>query len=293
MPAITLFTQSRTAESDTAATAQQNPDQTQLYRSTQRPLVILHGLFGNWENWGTRIRHYRKFSAVHAMDLRNHGESQHLESMDYSEMADDVIKTLDDLGVADCDLLGHSMGGKVAMRIASLHPDRVARLIVVDIAPKDYPPHHQSIIDALCSIKIAELKSRKDADLQLSEAVADSSVRAFLLKNLVRPAADAAADQSTPETGFRWQFNLPGIRDSYPQLMSAPQLDEPYDGPVLFVKGAESAYLQDADRELVLRSFPNSKLKVIGGAGHWPHAEKPEIFDRILGQFLGFPTHLS
>lgn len=278
MTAINLFTKSQSGTSQEAIPGQQN---------AHGPLVILHGLFGNWENWGARIRQYANYSEVHAMDLRNHGESPHLNSMSYSEMADDVVRTLDHLEIDSCDLLGHSMGGKVAMRIASIHPGRIARLIVVDIAPKAYSPHHQSILDALCAIDTAELASRRDADEQLANVVDDPSTRAFLLKNLVRNTT-STTDQNASKAGFSWQFNLYGIRNNYAQLTEAPQLQTPYDGPTLFIKGAESDYLQDADREMVMQAFPKAKLKVIGGAGHWPHAEKPDIFDRIVGQFLGF-----
>lgn len=275
MTTINLFTKSQSSTSKEVIPEQQNAG---------APLVILHGLFGNWENWGARIRQYASYTDVHAMDLRNHGESPHARSMSYNEMADDVATTLDHLEIDSCDLLGHSMGGKVAMRLASIHPTRVARLILVDIAPKAYSPHHQSIIDALCAINTAELGSRRDADKQLAEVVDDPSTRAFLLKNLVR----ATSEQNASKAGFSWQFNLHGIRDSYAQLTEAPQLQAPYEGSTLFIKGAESDYLQDADRDIVMQAFPKAKLKVIGGAGHWPHAEKPEIFDRIVGQFLGF-----
>ncbi len=285
MTATLLFTKSQSGISTTNPI--KNHETTDSTAAPARTLVVLHGLFGNWENWGARIRQYSKYSDVHAMDLRNHGESPHLNSASYSEMADDVIKTLDHLQITDCDLLGHSMGGKVAMRIASIQPTRIARLILVDIAPKAYPPHHQSIIDALYAIDTAKLNSRRDADQQLADVVDDPSTRAFLLKNLVRDNKDSG--QNNPSgTGFRWQFNLAGIRDSYPQLTDAPELELPYDGPTLFIKGADSDYLSESDRDTVMRSFPNAKVKIIGGAGHWPHAEKPELFDRIVAQFLEY-----
>ena len=252
------------------------------------PLVILHGLFGNWENWGARIRHYVTYTDVHAMDLRNHGDSPHLDTMNYREMAEDVVATLDQLGLDKCVLLGHSMGGKVAMQVATSASnaisDRITRLILVDIAPKPYPPHHQIIIDALSAIDIEQLKSRREADQQLSAVVKEQAIRAFLLKNLVRKDVT----DSDASTGFRWQFNLPALRDNYSQLMLAPEPGKPFEGPTLFIKGAESDYLQDADKEAVLKAFPRAKLKVIGGSGHWPHAEKPDSFDRIVTRFLEY-----
>lgn len=261
--------------------------------SRHLPLVILHGLFGNWENWGARIRQYLTYTDVHAMDLRNHGDSPHRDTMNYSEMAEDVVATLDHLGLERCVLLGHSMGGKVAMRVATTALDtektttrlsRIERLVLVDIAPKAYPPHHKAIIDALCSMDIEQLNSRREADQQLSPVVEEAAIRAFLLKNLVRQPAN----ETGARPGFRWQFNLPALRDNYSHLMVAPDIDTPYEGPTLFIKGADSDYLQDSDRDAVLQAFPHAKLKVIGGTGHWPHAQKPASFDRILSGFLEY-----
>ena len=269
MTATVLFTKSQYCNSPSPAA---------------RPLVVLHGLFGNWENWGARIRQYQAHTDVHAMDLRNHGESPHLASMNYSEMAEDVVMTLEHLDIERCDLLGHSMGGKVAMRIAATHAEKIARLILVDIAPKDYPAHHQEIIDALCAIDPLQLDSRREADQQLAEAVDDASVRAFLLKNLVRKPGASSVSPS----GFHWQFNLDALKKNYPELMLAPEIDNAFEGETLFIKGAESDYLQDSDTAVVRQAFPNAQLKILAGAGHWPHAEKPEMFDHVLKRFLEY-----
>lgn len=253
------------------------------------PLVILHGLFGSRDNWGARAKVYSNWTTVHCMDLRNHGTSPQSDTMSYPVMAADVVHTLDDLGIDQCDLLGHSMGGKVAMQIAASDPHRLKRLIVVDIAPRDYPPHHEAILNTLSEIDTTTLERRKEADLHLATVEKDPVVRAFLLKSLIRISRDGTTpDSDRGLQGYRWEFNLPALKENYQELMRAPELSGVFPNATLFIKGENSDYLQDSDKNLVLDHFLNPSLKIIPDSGHWPHAENPRLFDTVLGRFLGY-----
>lgn len=244
-----------------------------------KPLLILHGLFGSAANWNWQCRELAGDFAVTALDLRNHGASFHSPEMNYPVMAADVLAWLDDRSIDSCYLLGHSMGGKVGMQLALEHPERVERLLVVDIAPVNYSARHGSheiIFEGLEAIDVSKLKSRGEADQLLSEYVEEEPLRQFLLANLIR--SDAG--------GFRWRFNLGALRDNYPRLRERLAGDSVFDKPVLFVKGAESAYIGEEHREQILAQFPRAQVKVIEGAGHWVHADKPKVFNKIALDFF-------
>ena len=238
-------------------------------------LVILHGLFGSWENWRVQAKQLSEYFTVYAMDIRNHGRSPHVDEIDYPLMAGDVLHTLQIHRVRRASLMGHSMGGKVAMRVALDSPEVVQKLIVVDIAPREYEPGHNEIFDALFALKIDVLRSRSEADEFIKPWVDDASIRAFLLKNLAR----------TPN-GFEWKMNLTALKKNYSRLIGGIDSDKPFRGPVLFIKGAKSDYIQRVDQEKILRLFPNAAAKIIDSAGHWPHAEKSHIFNKIASDFL-------
>lgn len=246
----------------------------QIYGAGE-PLLILHGLFGTYENWGSQIKGLAEHFQVIAIDLRNHGRSPHADEFTYPAMAADVLELMDNLGLESAHILGHSMGGKVAMQIALNAPQRLSKLVVVDIAPVTYQPHHDSVFQGLFSITLNGLKSRGEADKQLAEHVEEASVRAFLLKNLYR----------TEEKQFAWRMNLPVIHSQYSNISQAPT-GKPFSGETLFIKGANSDYLIPAYRDQVVGLFPSASYKVIEGAGHWPHAEKAEMFSRVLLKFL-------
>lgn len=239
------------------------------------PLIIMHGLFGTYENWGTQIKALSEHFKVIAVDMRNHGRSAHDTVMDYPSMAADVVELMDDMDLESANILGHSMGGKAAMQLALNYPERVRKLIVVDIAPVTYQPHHDDVFNGLYSVQLDQLKSRGDADKQLATHVDEMGVRAFLLKNLYR-------DENKQ---FRWRMNLDVLRDEYPHIGAAPT-GTPFKGTTLFIKGENSHYLQPEHREQVLALFPNTRYKLMQGAGHWPHAEKPSIFGKIVLGFL-------
>lgn len=239
------------------------------------PLLVLHGLFGMLDNWQTLARRWAEDFTVVLADLPNHGRSPHDEEITYARMAESVVELMDELFIHDAAVLGHSMGGKVAMQLALTHPDKVSKLIVVDMAPRKYRRGHDDIFAALHSLDVANLGSRKEAASQLAEHVAHPSVRAFLLKNLGRA-----------EEGFAWKMNLPALHRHYDRLVDALAAAEPFPHPALFLRGANSGYVQDEDMELILQLFPQATLETVEKAGHWVHAERPDEVERLVREFV-------
>lgn len=250
--------------------------QLNYHRTGQGPaLIILHGLFGTWENWGAQIKMLAEQYDVIAADLRNHGASPHSDQLSYALMAEDVIELMDSLKLDSVLLLGHSMGGKVAMQLAIEHPERVEKLIVADIAPVTYGRHHDDVFMGLFNVELDGLKSRSAADKQLAEHVEIPGVRAFLLKNLQRDS----------EGKFGWKMNLDALHQEYHEISAAPAEGQ-YSGPTLFIKGGDSNYLKPEYADAIKSRFPNVSYKIIEGTGHWLHAEKPAAFNRIVERFL-------
>ncbi|WP_415893457.1 alpha/beta fold hydrolase [Neptuniibacter sp. PT8_73] len=239
------------------------------------PLIILHGLFGTLENWGAQIKVLSEHFQVIAADMRNHGRSPHSAEIDYELMASDIAELMQDLKLNKAHIIGHSMGGKAAMQFAITHPELIAKLVIVDIAPVEYTPHHDDVFKGLFSVDLTSLKSRGDADKQLSAFVDELGVRAFLLKNLYR----------TEDKQFAWRMNLNALHNQYSNISAAPQ-GNPYTNPVLFIKGAKSDYLLPKYRDAVLGLFPKADYKIIQEAGHWPHAEKPAEFTQLILDYL-------
>jgi esterase len=237
-------------------------------------LIILHGLFGSLNNWQTLARRFAAGRAVHLLDQRNHGRSPHDARHDYTLLGADLLEYMDQQGLRDATLLGHSMGGKVAMQAALAAPGRVDRLIVVDIAPRAYDPAHDDLMEALASLDLSSCATREEADARL--LVPDATVRQFLLTNLKRDDAGRLG----------WRMNLPALREQYPHLLRAVTGPAPYPGPALFVAGGTSAYIQPADEAGIRSLFPLARIVTIQGAGHWVHAERPEEFAREVEHFL-------
>ncbi len=242
------------------------------------PLVILHGLFGSARNWraiATRLAgRYRVFS----LDLRNHGDSPWHPDMSYEAMAGDVRAFLEAQDIVGAAVLGHSMGGKAAMTLALMHPEQINALIVVDVAPVTRPPELRAYARAMAAIDLAQVTRRADADRLLATSIDDRRVRAFLVQNL-------SVRHGTPA----WQLNLDAIDRQMETIGGFPQhlLERRFAGPTHFITGAESDYVRPEHRDRILRLFPATTLSVIGGAGHWVHAEKPESFLRAVERFLG------
>lgn len=239
-------------------------------------LIILHGLFGSADNWLSIARELEKDYTLYLVDQRNHGDSPHHDEWNYKVMADDLVELLDDEGLSSAHFMGHSMGGKTVMNLALLHPDRVDKLIVADIAPREYPVHHQTILEGLNAIDLDQIKSRKDADDILAEYMPIPTVRQFLLKNLGRK------DQK-----FVWKINLKVITEKIENVGDALDFDHSFDKLTLFMGGENSDYIQDKDKEDIEKFFPNSHTIFIKNAGHWLHAEQPAAVVETVKAFLG------
>jgi esterase len=241
-------------------------------------VVILHGLLGSARNWSTVAKQLGATHRVFAIDLRNHGGSGWADSMTYDEMAEDVRAFMRRQELPTAAVIGHSMGGKVAMRLALAHGEEVEWLIVVDVAPVAYRRSFAAYIDVLRRLDLSRLARRSDAAAWLGDRVADEGVRGFLLQNLV-----------SVEGGFAWRVNLQALADSMPELMGFPESpsSELYDGPTLFVTGGRSDYVREEHRPAIMRLFPNARIITIPDAGHWVHAEAPGKFLEVVRDFLG------
>lgn len=240
------------------------------------PLVILHGLFGSSENWQPLARRFAAQFTVLTVDLRNHGRSPHNDLMDYPAMAGDLARLFEAQQLRSVHLLGHSLGGKLAMQFALAFPDRVAKLIVVDIAPKAYPPKHDHVFEALLALDLKRYHRRREIDEALAPAIPDRALRQFLLKNLAHDADGA----------FRWKINLRAMSGSAGALRHPPPAPGPFAGPVLFLRGGTSDYVEASDIGLIRHRFPTARIATIEGAGHWVHAEAPDEFLRECLAFL-------
>jgi len=240
------------------------------------PLIIIHGLFGMLDNWMTIARELSTNYSVYLVDQRNHGKSPHSDDFDYYLMAEDIEEMMDHWGLEEVHLLGHSMGGKTAMQFAVRNAASVKSLVVVDIAPKDYPRGHDIIFEAFESVNLVALESRKQAEEQMSSVLDDKSVQLFLLKNLSRT-----------EEEYVWRPNIAAIKEHYDNIIvNSLSPWESYDGPTLFVKGAKSErYIEEEDFPTLESFFPAYELVELD-AGHWVHAEKPEELVAILSEFL-------
>ncbi|WP_103018953.1 alpha/beta fold hydrolase [Salinibacter altiplanensis] len=250
------------------------------YGDSGSPLIILHGLLGAHGNWHTLSRTaFQDAARVYAVDQRNHGRSPHADRMDYSTLAADLRRFTDHHDLGPAAVLGHSMGGKTAMQTALEYPDRVDRLIVVDMAPRAYPPHHTELLDALARIDPEGYESRDAIDEALAEDVSSWPIRQFLLKNL----------DYDGET-YAWRMNLDAIRAHYDDITAALPTTSPFEGPALFVRGGASDYVTDEDREGIRARFPNAELVTIDGAGHWVHADAPDALAAVVTDFLSAKT---
>jgi pimeloyl-ACP methyl ester carboxylesterase len=241
------------------------------------PLIVLHGLLGRARNWLTIARGLQGRYAVQLVDLRNHGASPWSDETGYAAMAADVAALVGRLGGGPVPVIGHSMGGKVAMVLALTRPELVERLIVVDIAPLAYRQGYEAYIDAMQGVDLAAVGKRADADTALAKAVPDPAMRGFLLQNLESSGGR-----------FAWQPNLAGLRAGMAALTGFPAelAERRYEGPAFCLRGERSDYV-DADGEAALRRhFPTIEVITVPGAGHWPHAEKPADFQRLLEPLL-------
>lgn len=241
------------------------------------PLVVLHGLFGDADNFRSIALHLERYFQVIRLDLPGHGQSDTLPKLSLDTMATAVQNHLSSMEINTFHLIGHSLGGKVAMQMAGNKTSpNIKKLIVVDIAPRIYPPHHADLLAAMNDLPLNEIKSRGDAEKRLRTQIPDASVRGFLLKSLHRDA----------EHQWQWRFDLAGLTSDYDALRQSPEFAEPVTPPTLFIKGANSDYVTAQDEAPIRMHFKDPHLKEIGGTGHWPHAEKPALFTRVCREFL-------
>lgn len=277
--------------------------------SLPAPLLILHGLFGSSDNWQSQARALAEDGPVTRTvivpDLPNHGDSLHIETFSYPELADLLWKVLPQVVPLDTplELLGHSMGGKIAMAMALRQPTRVSRLVVVDIAPVRYSPRHEAILEGMQAVARAAPGSRGEAERILAEHIPEKPVRLFLLKSLVpggseadRAGGDAPRDASGGDEAdragghaggdaYRWKLNLDGIRRCYDSISDWP-LDPgvvaPYTGPTLFIRGGLSPYITGEGEAAIGPLFPQARITTIPQAGHWVHAEARDAFLSVV-----------
>lgn len=239
-------------------------------------VILLHGLFGTGANLGMLARALQEQFAVYSPDLPNHGRSGWLAKPDLPAMADRLRHWMDAQGLSAAHLVGHSLGGKVAMQLALRYPTRVRSLIVADIAPVQYTAQHEPVFAALQAVATGRCASREEAAGLLASYLQEEAVIQFLLSSLQRDSGGI----------MRWRFDLAGIRDAYPALLAAPLAEQFYSGPVLFIKGGASDYIQEQHWPAIQSLFPAASIRVMPGCGHWLHVEKPQQFNGIVTRFL-------
>ena len=238
-------------------------------------LMLIHGLFGSLDNLSALRKQFTGSHQVLSIDLPDHGKSAFTQSFSFVHYAELISELLDNLEIKRISLVGHSLGGKVAMQIAVTQPELINHLIVLDIAPVKYTPRHSNVFDGLNNVVLADITSRKEADTALSEFVEDNSTRQFLLKSLYNE-----------NDIWQWRFNLALLEKDYAKLSAAITSAQPFEGQVLFIKGELSDYLLAEHRPAVMQLFPNSQSKMISGTGHWLHAEKPDLCAKLILAFL-------
>ena len=232
------------------------------------PLLILHGFLGMGDNWKTLGNKFAEEFEVHLIDQRNHGRSFHSDAFDYELLVEDLLQYLEEHQLKKVNLLGHSMGGKTVMQFAVNYPERVRKLIVADISPRYYPPHHQDILTALNAVDFEIQKSRSEIEKVLENYIPEFGIRQFLMKNVMRASKD----------GFAFRFNLESLTENYEEItVSLPPFTE-FEGPTLFLSGEHSGYISVDDVALIDAHFSDNKIVTIKNGGHWLHADNPSDF---------------
>ncbi len=241
------------------------------------PVIILHGLFGMLDNWMAFGKQLSSDYTVFLVDLPNHGRSPHIPEMNYQILADALKEFMEDLWIYEAALVGHSMGGKVAMQAALSYSDLVSKLVVFDIAPKKYTPDHDKILMALSNINLNGIELRSQVEEELLAEIKDPGVTSFLAKNI----------QRTKDGGFEWKLNLESITNSYENILEAPVLtDQEYQKETVFYRGELSPYISTNEDNLILRYFPKAVVETIPNAGHWLHVDAFDILLDKVRKFL-------
>lgn len=241
------------------------------------PLIILHGFLGSLDNWNTLATEWGKTGfEVYALDMRNHGRSPHTSEHTISLMVEDVRDFISIHKIKKINLLGHSMGGKIAMKFSLDFPDTVEKLIVADISPKEYKRGHDEVFKAIFNLDLQKVKSRKDAVELMKKDLPDESTLQFILKNLER----------NDDGSYSWKFNIDVLYKNYDEMINGIISEKKFTGKTLFLRGGKSNYIHENDSELIHQFFPNAIIKTIENAGHWVHAEKSDEFSEVVLSFL-------
>jgi esterase len=244
--------------------------------SSGSPLVFLHGLFGSSANWGGIVKAFSETHYCIVPDLRNHGRSFHDGTVGYGAQSGDVINLLEELEIEKATLIGHSMGGKVAMMVALHQPEMVDRLVVVDMAPRRYQHSFAGILTALKKIDLEHLENRNEADSFLANYIDESGVRSYLLQNLVRTS-----------NAWQWRINIEALSNGIAQITGFPVNESRrFNGPSLFIYGNNSDYVDAEGRAAISHFFPNAEVRGVDNAGHWVYADQPQVFINYLSRFL-------
>lgn len=241
-----------------------------------QPLLILHGYFGMSDNWKTLGNKFAENFQVHLIDQRNHGRSFHADEFTYELLADDLLNYINHYQLKNVLLLGHSMGGKTVMQFAVNHEEIVEKLVVADISPKAYPPHHNAILAALNSVDFTIQNTRSLVDQKLAELISIAGVRQFLLKNVYWKEKGQLA----------YRFNLQSLTENNPEVGKALPIGTSFEKPTLFLRGSKSDYITDNELGIIEAHFSNANIITIANAGHWLHAENPKDFYEEVLKFL-------
>ncbi|HHK4126011.1 TPA: esterase [Yersinia enterocolitica] len=245
--------------------------QNALSPTSSLPIILIHGLFGNLDNLGVLARDLHKDHDVIQVDLRDHGLSPRSPEVNYPDMAQDVLELMDRLEIKKAIIIGHSMGGKVAMAMTAIAPDRIEKLIAIDVAPIDYQVRrHDQIFTAINAVSTAGVTQRQEATQLMRESIKEEGVIQFLLKSF---------------HNGEWRFNVPALWDQYENIVGWQPIP-PWPHPILFIRGELSPYIKDSYRDEIARQFPQARAHVVAGTGHWVHAEKPDSVLRAIHRFI-------
>jgi esterase len=247
-----------------------------IYGDKGQALIIIHGLFGMSDNWNALGKKFAKYCKVHLVDLRNHGRSPHSTEFNYDVMCADVLEYIEDNELVNPIILGHSLGGKVAMKFTFTYPDKIEKLIVVDISPRKYnADFHKNLLATLYKLPLVDFDKREEIDSLLSSTYEDKGMRLFLLKNLYR----------NENKEFAWRFNIEVLLEKVSNIQQADFIKGVCDIPTHFIRGGNSNYITTEDELIINKHFSDFSIATIDGAGHWLHAESPE---RFYNEVMGF-----
>ena len=246
-----------------------------IYGYKGQDLIVIHGLFGMGDNWNSLGKQFSKYCKVHLIDLRNHGRSPHSADFNYEVMCEDILEYMEDNDISNPIILGHSLGGKLAMKFAFTHPDKIEKLIVADISPRKYnTDFHQNLLRTLYKLPLEDFDKREEIDQVLSSIYEDKGMRLFLLKNLYR----------NENKEFAWRFNIELLLEKVSNIKEADFIEGVCSIPTHFLRGGNSDYINSTDELIINKHFSDFSIATIDGAGHWLHAEKPEQFyNEVMG----------